>query len=75
MMNSISRHKYSGLDKSYHLFFGVESFTSYSIESKGDDHFTILNRKVNFRSFSIPALFGIDFVAIQVQSCLKIDIK
>ena len=40
--------KYTSSDQSDHLFFGMESFTGDSVEGKGDDHFTILNRKVNF---------------------------
>ena len=52
----------------------MESFTCDSVEGKGDDHFTVLNRKINFCSFTIPALFGINFIAIQVQSCLKLNV-
>ena len=40
--------KYTSSDQSDHLFFGMESFTGNPVEGKGDDHFTILNRKVNF---------------------------
>ena len=43
-----STGKYTSSDQSDHLFFGMESFTGDPVEGKGDDHFTILNRKVNF---------------------------